>query len=194
VFYANGSVRTDVNTPITTDLQRRVTRSIKRQNGMHITSVVAPDARFRTEPVEASFIALCHSDLETDIRKMDGFISTKQYGTVTPWQNEIGAVEDVRYLRSTIFASFPNAGAATSTMISTGGSLADVYPVIYLAKNAYGIVPLKGKDSLAIAVVNPKPVIGDPLGQQGFASWKTMQTCVILQDLWMARLEVAATN
>lgn len=194
VFLANGAVRTDVNTPVTLDLQRQVTRALKRQNARMITEMVASTPAFRTEPIEAAFIALCHTDCETDIRKMDGFIPTKQYGTVTPWQNEIGSVEDVRYLRSTIFTAFADAGAATSTMVSTSGTNADVYPILYIAKDAYAIVPLKGKDSLSIMVVNPKPVIGDPLGQKGTAGWKTMQTTVILNDLWMARLEVAATN
>lgn len=194
VFYANGSARTDVNTPITLTLQRKCTRQLKRQNAMHITSVVRSTPAFRTEPIEAAFIGLCHTDVENDIRNMDGFVNTKQYGTVTPWENEIGAVEDVRYIRSTIFVPFADAGASTATMVSTTGSVADVYPVLYLAKNAYGIVPLKGKDSLSIMIVNPKPVIGDPLAQQGTAGWKTMQTSVILNDLWLVRAEVAATN
>jgi len=194
LYYANGSGRSDVNTPLTLALQRKATRALKRQNARYITSVVASTAAFRTEPVEAAFIGLVHTDVENDIRNISGFISTKQYGTVTPWENEIGAVEDVRYLRSTIFTAFANAGAATSTMISTGGSLADVYPVLFLAKDAYGIVPLKGADSLSIMVVNPKPVSGDPLGQRGTAGWKTMQTAVILNDLWLVRVEVAATN
>jgi N4-gp56 family major capsid protein len=194
VFFANGSVRTDVNTPLTLALQRKATRALKRQNAMQITSVVGSTPAFRTEPVEAAFIALVHPDVENDIRNITGFIPTKQYGTVTPWANEIGAVEDVRYLRSTIFTSFPDAGGTAGAMISTTGSNADVYPVLYIAKDAYGIVPLKGKDSLAIMVVNPKPAVGDPLGQKGTAGWKTMQTSVILNDAWMVRAEVAATN
>jgi len=194
VFVANGSVRTDVNTPLTLALQRKVTRTLDRQNAKQMTSVVASTAAFSTEPVEAAYIGLIHPDLSNDVRNITGFIPTKKYGTVTPFANEIGAVEDVRYLKSTIFTSFPNAGAATTTMISTGGSLADVYPVLFLAKDAYGIVPLKGKDSLAIMVVNPKPAVGDPLGQRGTAGWKTMQTTVILNDAWMVRAEVAATN
>lgn len=197
VFFANGSDRGDVNTPLTLALQRKATRALKRQNAMQITSVVGSTPAFSTEPVEAAFIALVHPDIENDIRNITGFIPTKKYGTVTPWANEIGAVEDVRYLRSTIFTSFPGAtgvvGGATSTMVNTGG-FADVYPVLYIAKDAYGIVPLKGKDSLAIMVVNPKPAVGDPLGQKGTAGWKCMQTSVILNDAWMVRVEVAATN
>jgi len=194
VYYANGSARTDVNTPLTLALQRKATRALKRQNGLHITSVVDSTPDFRTEPVEAAYIGLVHPDMEIDIRNMTGFIPVKQYGTTTPWENEIGAVEDVRYLRSTLYSPFASAGGTAGSMISTNTTNADVYPVMILAKNAYGIVPLKGKDSLAIMVVNPKPAIGDPLAQQGTAGWKTFQNAVILNDAWLVRVECAATN
>lgn len=194
VFYANGSARNQVNTELSLDVQHKATRSLKRQNASQFTNIVASTPNFRTEPIEAAFVGLVHTDVENSIRKMDGFIPTKQYGQTTPWQNEIGSVEDVRYIRSTIFSAFADAGAATSTMISTTGSNADVYPVIYLARDAYGIVPLKGKDSLSVMIVNPKPAPGDPLGQRGTAGWKTMQTAVILNDLFMARAEVAALD
>lgn len=194
VFYANGSVRTDVNTPITLALQRKCTRALKRQNAAYITSVVSSTPQFRTEPVEAAYIGLVHPDVENDIRNISGFIPTKQYGSTTPWPNEIGAVEDVRYLRSTIFTAFADGGGAKGAMISTTGTNADVYPVLYVSKDAYGLVPLKGKDSMSIMVVNPKPAPGDPLGQRGTAGWKTMHTAVILNDLWLVRAEVAATN
>lgn len=193
VFYQNGSARTDVNTPISLAKQRSVTTALTRQNAKRITSVVASTPSFRTEPVEAAYIALCHPDLETDIRSMSGFIPTKQYGTVTPWENEIGAVETCRYLQSTVFAPFADAGGAKGAMRSTTGTSADVYPVLYLGRDAFGIVPLKGKDSLTPMVVNPKPAPGDPLAQRGTVGWKAYTTTVILNDAWMARLEVAAT-
>lgn len=197
VFWSNGSARTSVNTPITLALQRRVTTALNRQNAKKITQVVKSTPDFRTEPVEAAYIGLVHPDLETDVRSMTGFIPTKQYGTVTAWENEIGSVEQCRYLSSTIFAPFPDAGGAYAgsgvAMRSTTGTNADVYPVLYLGRDAYGIVPLKGKDSLVPMVVNPKPAPGDPLGQRGTIGWKAMTTAVILNDAWMARLEVAAT-
>lgn len=194
VQYANGSARSDVNTPISLTLQRACTRALKRQNAAYITSVVGSTPAFNTEPVEAGFVALCHTDCENDIRNMDGFIPTKNYNSATkPYPGEIGAVEDVRYIRSTLFTAFADAGGAKGAMISTTGTSADVYPVLYLAARAYGIVPLKGKDSLTPMIVNPKPAPGDPLGQRGTAGWKTMQTAVILNDAWMVRGEVAAT-
>jgi N4-gp56 family major capsid protein len=183
-----------VNTPISLTLQRKATRALKRQNAGYITTALKSTPAYRTEPVEASFIGLVHADVENDIRNMSGFISTKQYGTVTPFENEIGAVEDVRYLRSTIFTAWADAGGTAGSMISTTGSAADVYPVLYLAKDAYGLVPLKGKDAATVMIVNPKPAPGDPLGQRGTAGWKVMHTAVILNDLWLVRAEVAATN
>jgi N4-gp56 family major capsid protein len=193
VNYANGSARTDVNTPISLTLQRTCTRALKRQNADYITQVVGSTPNFSTEPIEAAYIGLCHTDVENDIRNMPGFIPTKSYGTTKPFANEIGSVEDVRYIRSTLFTAFADAGGAKGAMISTSGTSADVYPVLFLGRRAYGIVPLKGKDSLSVMVVNPKPAPGDPLGQRGTAGWKTMQTAVILNDLFMVRGEVAAT-
>ena len=194
VQYANGSARTDVNTPISLTLQRACTRALKRQNAEYHTMVVGSTPDYRTEPIEAAFVALCHTDVENDIRNMDGFISTKQYNSATkPFANEIGSVEDVRYIRSTLFTPFADGGGAKGAMISTTGTSADVYPVLYIAKRAYGVVPLKGKDALTPMIVNPKPAPGDPLGQRGTIGWKTMQTCVILNDNFMVRGEVAAT-
>jgi len=193
VFYANGTLRSSVNTPISLAMQRKVTTALTRQNAKRLTQVVKSTPDFRTEPIEAAFIGLVSPDMESDIRNMTGFIPTKQYGTVTPWENEIGSVETVRYLQSTIFAPFPDAGGAMGLMRSTSGVNADVYPVLYLGRDAYGIVPLKGKDSLVPMVVNPKPAPGDPLGQRGTIGWKAMTTAVILNDCWMARLECAAT-
>jgi N4-gp56 family major capsid protein len=193
VQYANGSVRTDVNTTITLALQRKVTSAMLRQNAKMVTSVVKSTPDYRTEPVEGAIIGLCHPDLETDIRGMAGYINPKQYGTTTPYENEIGAVERVRYLTSTIFAPWTDGGGDKLTMRSTTGTKADVYPIIYVARDAFGIVPLKGKDSLTPMVVNPKPAAGDPLAQRGTVGWKAWQSAVILQDAFLCRAEVAVT-
>jgi N4-gp56 family major capsid protein len=196
VFYANGSARGDVNTTISRTLQRQVTRSLKRQNARQITRVVRSTPSYDTRAVAPSFIGLVHPDLESDIRNMDGFVPVEKYGTMTPYESEIGKVEDVRYVSSTIFESWADAGDAGATMIGTTDPAVavDVYPVLYIARDAYGIVPLKGKNAITPMVVNPKPSDSDPLAQRGHVSWKSMQTAVILNDLWMARLEVAATD
>jgi N4-gp56 family major capsid protein len=43
-------------------------------------------------------------------------------------------------------------------------------------------------------VLNPgTPSKSDPMGQRGYVSWKAYFTAVILNQNWMARLEVAVT-
>ena len=198
VFFANGVQRTEVNTPVTLVLQRRITRALKRQNASPHTTVLKSTPAYNTQPIEAAYIALIHPDLENDIRNITGFISTKHYASTAPMEGEIGAVEDVRYIRSTVFQPWADAGDAKGLMLSTTGVKADVYPILYLARDAYGIVPLKGDSvngsSVSVMVVNPKPTNVDPLGQRGTAAWKLWSATVILQDAFLIRAEVAATS
>lgn len=203
VYYANqadgttvATARNQVADHLTLPLQRKVTRGLKRQNARMITMIIKSTPAYKTESTEAGWIALCHPDCENDIRSLTGFINVKDYGTAAPYEGEIGSVEDVRYIRSTIFTSWADAGgvAATQGMVSTTGTNADVYPILYLGADAFGIVPLKGLKSIMPTVLNPKPTPSDPLGQRGYVSWKTMQTAVILNDAWMARAEVGASE
>ena len=193
VIYANGSARNAVNTAVSITLQRRAVRALKRQNARFITTIVRSTPSFGTENVAPGFVALIHPDLEADVRQLTGFVPAEKYGTMTPWENELGKCEDVRYVSSTIFAPFADAGGAKGSMLSTSGTSADVYPVLYVARDAYGIIALKGMFAVTPMVVNPKPSDSDPLAQRGHVAWKAMQTCAILNDAWLVRAEVGAT-
>lgn len=193
VYYANGAARTDVNTALSLDLQRRVTRALKRQNAGKITTVVRSTAAYGTQNVAPSYVCLCHPDCERDIRSLSGFTATENYGQITPYESEIGKVEDVRYISSTIFQPWADAGATKGSMLSTTGSVADVYPLLFLAKDAYGLVAFKGKFAVDMMVTNPKASDSDPWAQRGWVTWKALQTACILNDLWMVRAEVAVT-
>jgi N4-gp56 family major capsid protein len=69
----------------------------------------------------------------------------------------------------------------------------DVYPILIFGPDAFGIVPLKGKSAMTPMVVNPKPASGDPLAQRGTVGYKFWTGTVILQQAFMAVLEVGAT-
>ena len=193
IVYANGTGITDVNTALTTDIQRRAVRALKRQNARQITTIIRSTPSYGTENVAPGYVALIHPDLEGDVRKMTNFTPAEKYGSITPWENELGKVDDVRYVSSTIFEPTADAGGAKGAMLSTAGTNADVYPVLYLGKDAYGIVALKGMYALTPMVVNPQPSDSDPLAQRGHVAWKAMQTAVILNDAWQVRVLVAAT-
>lgn len=197
VFYGGGAAnRAAVTAALSRDLQRNVTRGIKRQNGRTITKIVRSTAAYGTENVAPAYVAIVHPDLEPSVRALTDFTPSEKYGSITPWENEIGKCEDVRYVSSTLLEPYADAGSATgagTTYLSTGGSNCDIYPVIYLASDAYGIVALKGKFAVELMVANPRPTPGaDPLAQKGTVGWKSMQAAVILNDAWMAVAEVCA--
>jgi len=69
-----------------------------------------------------------------------------------------------------------------------------VYPLLIVARDAYAVVRLQGRQAAKVMVLNPnKPRGGDPLGQKGTVSWKTYYTAAILNEEWIARLECACT-
>ncbi len=57
VFYANGTARTAVNTPISLNKQRAVTRSLHAQKAMQATTILGGSPDFSTHPIEAGYIA-----------------------------------------------------------------------------------------------------------------------------------------
>lgn len=199
VIYANGAARTSVNTPISLNRVRGAVRSLMAQKAMKHRSMLAPSTDYGTKGIEACFIAVAHTDCAADIRDLPGFVPTVDYGSrqlLCP--EEIGAVEDVRFVLSPELTAFTDAGGAKAgsgtTMVSTTGTSADVYPVLVFGAEAYGIVPLKGAGSITPMVVNPKPSAADPLAQRGFVSWKIYHAAVILNQNWIQRLEVAVTD
>lgn len=195
VFYQNGTQRTDVNTPISLNKQRAVTRFLEAQKGMPITNVLDGSPDYGTMPIQGGYIAVGHTNLDHDIRSMPGFVPVAQYGNRKPiCPQEIGAVDSVRYLLSPDLSSIPDAGGAKGSMVSTSGTSADVYPILYFAKEAWGLVPLRGEGSVEPSIVPPSKTIADPLAQRGAAGYKFWHLALILNEFWMGRLEVAATD
>lgn len=194
VYYSNGSARTDVNTVISLNDIRRAVRGLKRQLAKPITSMVKSTPAYGTETIMPCYIAVCHPDLEPDLRAIQGFVPADKYGS-TPMENEIGKIEHIRFLASTIVEPWLGGGAAdtTDTTLETSAK-SDVYPILIFGQNAYGLVPLKGENSLTPMVVNPVPSDSDPMAQRGHVSWKAYSATVILQDFWMARIECAVSD
>jgi len=195
VFYANGSARTDVNTVVTLAKIRAVVRALRAQKGKKITRILAPSTNYATRAVEAAYVAVTHSDLENDIRNLAGFTPVAEYGSRMPIDpNEVGSVEDVRFVTSADLAPWADGGgAAGSTVLSSAGVSADVYPIMFFSQDAWGTVALRGQGAVEPSIIPVgQKTKDDPLAQRGYVGWKTWHVAVILNQLWMARLEVAA--
>ena len=190
------AARSDVNDPVSIEAQRTCTRFLNAQRGRKITSKMSSSVQYGAESVDAAYLAFGHTDLESDVRDMPGFTPTEKYGSMKALPYECGKVEDVRYILTPLLESFKDAGNGTlNGMVSTGGSNADVYPIVMIAKESYGLVPLRGAGAIQPTVLNPgTPSKSDPLGQRGYVGWKTWFVCVVLNQAWMVRMEVGATD
>lgn len=199
VFYdtSGHTTRVSVDSKLTLNRLRAVTRSLRANRGKPVTTMLDSSPKYATKGIEGGFIAFGHTDLESDIRNLAGFIPVVQYGTRSPLcPEECGSVENTRFILSPLLVPFQAAGAAVGAtgMIADDATNIDIYPLIVIAKEAYGLVPLKGANAITPSVLNPGvPSKSDPLGQIGFVGWKTYFAAKILNENWIARLEVGAT-
>ena len=190
------TARTDVNDAIVLNTQRAATKFLKAQRGKKITSKMGSTVQYGTEPVDAAFIAFGHTDLEPDVRDITGFTPCEKYGSMKPLPYEVGKVEDVRYILTPLLEPFLAGGSATlNGMTAADSTNVDVYPIVIIAKEAYGCIPLRGAGAIHPTVINPGTVDkSDPLGQRGYVGWKTWFVAVVLNQAWMVRIEVGSTD
>jgi len=200
VFYGGGvASRSLVNSAPSRGDFRKVYRSFKKNKAMEISKIIKAGPNIATEPVAKAYFAMGHTDLDADIREISGFIPAEKYSDSTKMMpGEIGKLENIRIILTNLFNPWLEAGADSTTFLSDGDEVgvaaaADVYPIIVVARDSYGIVPLQGHNAVTPSVMNPGVSKSDPLGQRGFVSWKTYQTSAILNQTWIARIEVCAT-
>jgi N4-gp56 family major capsid protein len=200
VFYGGtGTTRATVNGTITRALFRKVFRAQRRNRAQFISEIVSATAKVGTQPVSAAFFVVSHTDMDADLQDVTGFKRVEHYadsGKALP--NEVGSAENFRCITNDLFGPWLAAGASGSTYLTNGTAgttgNADVYPMLAIGENSYGIVPMQGKNAIKIYVVNPEASAADPVAQKGSVGWKMYDGCVILNDLWLARIEVGATG
>lgn len=198
VFYTNGTTRTAVNTPLVLAKVQAATRYLSAQKARPVTAMVAPGIEYATRAIEPAYIAMGHTNLNSDIRALPGFMPASQYGKrtmVSP--NELGSVENTRFITSPEFTAYASggglqAGSGTS-MVSTDATAADVYPLIVFGKDAFCNIPLKGENAFTPMIVRPTPSDSDPMAQRGYVSIKMYLAGGILNQSWITRVECAAT-
>lgn len=194
---ANGTLRTDVNTVISRDLVRTAVRTMERQKAAYLKEMIQGGAKINTYPIPSAYIAVCHPDLRPDLERASGYKDVSEYAAnMGMIPGEMGSLGMVRFVADVNCTPFADGGGAKAgagyTVLSTTGTLADVYPVLVFGKDAYGVVPLAGMNAMESLIHNPVASASDPLAQRGSQGWKGWNGCVILNDAWMIRLEVAA--
>jgi N4-gp56 family major capsid protein len=200
VYSGSATLRNQVLAPLALGDFQTAVRSLMAAKAARYTQADNGGLNSNTFPIEASFYAMCHTDLHADLRKLSGFITTAEYGGKKMVNEfEFGNVENVRVFTTPQLTPIINAGAALAgaNVKSTGGSNADVYPILVFGKHAIGEVDLKGSGKngyggVKINVLNAADK-SDPTNQRAYVACRWWDLKLILNDAWIVRIETACT-
>ena len=197
-FYSGGTTRATVDESITLQVLRRISRSLEGNRADRITEVLSAGAKFNTTPVEAGFLVFHHTDLNSDVRDLEGFTKCVEYGTMKQIHpREVGACEDFRFISSPELTKIADSGAAVAAtnLLSTTGTSIDIYPTIVVASDAWADLALRGMSSFnLIHLPHNQKSKSDPLGQKGYIGAHFFSAAFIQNDGWMAVLECGAND
>jgi N4-gp56 family major capsid protein len=200
VVFANGTVRTAVNTAITLNKLRQAARQLESAHAQLVTEKLASSVNFNTQAIEPGYLVFIHTDMEADFRNLANFVPVARYGQQKPvHEREVGTVERFRIITSPYFRPFLAAGGTITagTFLSNGGTTgttADVYPVMVVAQEAWGQVSLKGMNAIQPIYLPAKQIThANPMGQFGYVGANFYKNAVRLNENWLVRIEVAAS-
>jgi N4-gp56 family major capsid protein len=201
VVFANGTVRTAVNTAITLNKLRQAARQLESAHAQLVTEKLASSVNFNTTAIEPGYLVFIHTDMEADFRNLTSFVPVARYGQQKPvHEREVGTVERFRVITSPYFRPFLSAGGTVTagTFLSNGGTTgttADVYPVMVVAQEAWGQVSLKGMNAIQPIYLPAKQIThANPLGMFGYVGANFYKNAVRLNENWLVRIEVAASG
>lgn len=204
--YRAGSVasRASITGLVSGNLLRNIARGLYSNQAEKFTKVIKATPQIGTQPIEAAYVAVLHTDLTADLRsQLTGFVHVSEYPegrSIHP--NEIGSWEDFRFIGSPHFGAYLSAGSTTTanTRLAAGVPNAagtepvDVYPIAVLTEECFGDVLVRGEDALKVnAFPANQATKDDPAGQRGVVACSTYFAAVRLNEQQMAVYEVACS-
>lgn len=198
VIYNGGTSRDTVDLPITLKALRRATKTLKANHAKRKTKILASSPNYDTAAIEGGYLVFVHTDAEPDIRDLPGFTPVAKYANREPISpEEIGSVENFRFITSPELSAYADSGAAVGStgLDSTSGTLIDVYPFILMGEEAVYDVALRNKNSFnVIHIPHNKPDKADPLGQRGFVGAHFWSAVKVVNGGWMLVVEAGVTT
>lgn len=192
--FRGGSVasRNLIVTGVSTTEFNRIRRTLADADAMPFEANIKPSTGVGTTPIRSAYICIVHPDVTYDLENLTGWIPVSQYSNPSvAYDREVGAYKNFRFIETTNAKFWADAGGSTGGPFkTTSGTNWDIYSIIILAKNAYGVTDLKG--SLQ-TIIHDKKTEGGPLEQVGTVGWKGVTGLCILQDLFMMRYEVCVS-
>lgn len=205
-IYSQGATsRSEVAKPFSRSDLRAAIRTLRREDAMPITTIVTPTAHYSTSGIEESYIAVCHTDLEPDLRALSGFKTVAEYSDpAKALPGEFGSLDNCRFVTTNVALPFEGAGKyetgganPQNVFQSTANSRANVYPILIFGQDAFATTKLAGSKegmSAKVLVHNPRVSDSDPLQQRGSVGYIFWRTSLVLNNSYMVRIETACHN
>jgi N4-gp56 family major capsid protein len=157
---------------------RKAVRFLQVAKANKVTKILDATTGVGTKPVNASYVGIIGPRTHYDLKSVEGFLSIEEYSQRDgALPNEVGKLDDVRFVMSDNQMVWTGAGAAAI----------DVYGTLILGADAYGIVMPQGIETIA----KPYGYGEDPLNQRAAIGYKCYFNAVRLQEAAMIRIEHA---
>lgn len=141
-------------------------------NTEKMTPVIEGTSRFGTGPVEAAYWVTAHVKLKPDIRALDAFVSTAQYGSQeNVLDAEFGATDEARWV--------------TSTLVAVSSDSPPQYNNTFVGADAYGIVDI---DEVSTEMIMKPLGFNDYLNRFQSMGFSAYFNAVILDDSHIVNL------
>lgn len=161
-----------------------------------------------TSPIFNAYRGICHTYVRYDIERLTGFKGVETYaGQVNVLPNEFGYVDGVRWQSTEEASQGANTGGAAGSLISTGGTSADLFDSILLGQMAVGSVGLEARHPeesypasappATVELIRKPPGssgILDPFNELGTMAWKLWAVFKTVNANWGRRVTSGATS
>ena len=199
-FYRIGTAvagaRNTVNAKISSTALEVALRTLRRNNVKKWTRGINASTGVGTLPVRAAYWAIAHPDMIRDLESLPDFIHVSKYASQTGVDpNEIGSWKDIRILCTTNARVWASTGAAVGAtgLISSDATSIDVYSLLIVGQEAYGICPLGSDNAKNIRKGFTEGGPSNPLEQVATSGW-TVWTCAVrLNEQALYRIECGVT-
>lgn len=186
-----------VNGPVTASRLQVITRSMISAKASYYGKIEPGSNKEGTAPTQACFYAVAHTDTMPDWDALPGFQQVAYSPTGKPKHiTHYGNYKNLAVFLSPDALYLPGGGAATTTMLATGGN-ANVYPILIIGENAMGSVSLEGAGKEGFGNLSVK-VLDQPDKYDPTNAWTDVvstwyDAALPITSVWGWVLYVAAT-
>ena len=196
----------DADSLMSYDDVRKVIATLVSNRAKKFTSLVTGSTKVDTRTVNASYVGIVGPEIKYDLQgiaDMHGrpaWIPVNQYGSAaTLMNNEVGAIDEMRFIESERAQKFVGGGAAipaayTGTLANDGSNF-NVFPILCPTEGAFATVGLQGWGKMKFKSKAPGAVEqNDKFGVKGFFSVNWFYAGIILDQSKLLRVETCATD